>query len=140
MWFNCTRFVDEAGVSVDELLQLAGTKTNLHGMQRWRYVTVEQDGSVRATPKGMKARAIWGPLFDEIEGRWEERFGSRELEHLRESLWEVLKQIPYELPDCLPILGYALFSKVLKLQRRSAERRTPDCADLARAAGVCSRV
>src|ERR1700687_5246528 len=41
MWSNCMRFVGEGGVRVGELEELARTKTNLNGMERWRYITVE---------------------------------------------------------------------------------------------------
>jgi DNA-binding MarR family transcriptional regulator len=132
MWSNCMRFVGDEGVRIDELEGLARTKTNLNGMVRWGYIVVETDGAarregpprsgsvIRATPKGRKAQAIWRPLFDTIEKRWQERFGENEVEQLRDSLCTLISQFDVELPDCLPILGYGLFSK-----GPARERRTP---------------
>jgi DNA-binding MarR family transcriptional regulator len=122
MWANCMQFVEDGGITVREIERLARTKTNWHGMQRWGYIRVEPDSNdsrakpprrdwvVRATPGGRKAREVGRPLFGEIEKRWQERFGKDEIEELRESLWEVARQFDVELPDCLPILGYGLFS------------------------------
>ena len=66
---------------------------------------------IRATPAGRKAQEIWRPLFGVIEERWQERFGMDAIEQLRESLWEIISQLDLGMPDCLPILGYGLFSK-----------------------------
>src|SRR5581483_4183245 len=43
--------------------------------------------------------------------RWQERFGNEEIKRLREALRAVNRQLDLELPDCLPILGYGLFSR-----------------------------
>lgn len=76
MWSNCMRFVDENGVRIRELEELARSPTNLNGMERWGYIVVEPDpgGSrpkpprsawvIRATPKGRKAQEVWQPLLD----------------------------------------------------------------------------
>lgn len=91
--------------------------------QRWGYVVVAPDPDhartkpprsnwvIRATLKGRKAQEVWRPLFDMIEKRWRERFGGGEIEQLRESLGALIGQITVELPDCLSILGYGLFSR-----------------------------
>jgi DNA-binding MarR family transcriptional regulator len=122
MWENCMRFVGEQGVTVRALAELARTATNLNGMQRWGYVVVKpdpldarpkpplRDWVIRATPAGCKAREIWQPLFGTIEKRWKARFGRHEIDQLRESLRSLIGQFTVELPDCLPILGYGLFS------------------------------
>ena len=122
MWSNCMQFVSEEGVRVGELEQLARTKTNLNGMERWGYVMVGPDPSdkrpkpprsawlIRATPAGRKAREIWKPLFGVIEARWEERFGKDAVQQLREALRALLEKMDLDLPDCLPILGYGMFS------------------------------
>ncbi|MFZ0787700.1 MAG: MarR family winged helix-turn-helix transcriptional regulator [Candidatus Acidiferrales bacterium] len=124
MWTNCMQFVGEEGVTVGELERLARTTTNLNGMERWRYIDVAPDPAdrrpkpprrdwvIRATIAGRKAREIWEPLFGAIEARWRERFGKDEIAQLRKSLWDVARQLDVELPDCLPILGYGLFSRV----------------------------
>jgi len=123
MWSNCMRFVGEEGVRVGELEDLARTPTNLNGMERWGYVVVEPDPAdsqpkpprsewvIHATPKGRQAQEVWRPLFGAIEKRWQARFGKDQIDQLRESLWALISQIYVELPDCLPILGYGLFSR-----------------------------
>ena len=69
------------------------------------------------------AQAIWRPLFGAIEKRWEERFGKKEIEQLRESLLAVIRQMDFELPDCMPILGYGLFSGRPESARANATGR-----------------
>lgn len=54
MWWNCMHFVDEKGITVGELEKLARTKTNLNGMERWRYIVVAPDPS-RQAPKAAAA-------------------------------------------------------------------------------------
>ncbi len=137
MWSNCMQFIGEDGVPVRELEDLARTPTNLNGMERWGYATVAPDPTdrrpkpprsawvIRATSKGRQAQRIWRPLFGAIEKRWEERFGEDAIHQLRESLKAFVEsQIDMELPDCLPILGYGLFSKV------PDRKRTPTARDL----------
>lgn len=104
MWFNSMQFVGEEGVGAKELEKLARTPTNLNGMIRWGYVTLD-NGLIRATKRGLKAREVWRPLLGEIEERWRKRFGASAIDELRGSLWA-----DAELPDCLPILKYGLFS------------------------------
>ncbi len=132
MWMNCMRFVGDEGISVRELERRSRTQTNLAGMERWGYVTVEPDPAdgrlrpprsawiVRPTIAGRKAQEVWRPLFGEIEKRWQERLGKTEIGRLREELRAVAGQLELELPDCLPIQGYGLFS------RGDFERRTVD--------------
>lgn len=127
MYLNCMRFVGEDGITVRKVEELARTKTNWHGMQRWGYIKVEPDPAdaranhertapprpewlVRATRRGRMARKIWRPLFGLIEERWRERFGDGLVHQLRESLFALTRQFPVDLPDCLPILTYGLFS------------------------------
>ena len=117
MWSNCMRFVAENGVRLGELEDLAGTKTNLNGMVRWGYIVVEQkprrsDWVIRTTPKGRNAQEIWQPLFGTIETHWRERFGMNQIDELRESLQALIHRFDVELPDCLPILGYGLWSRM----------------------------
>ncbi len=131
MYLNCMKFTGDEGVTVSELERLARTTTNLHGMQRWGYVVVEggpdskrsqspnrrpvarpgRDWIVRPTLRGKMAREVWGPLFGVIEERWQARFGRDEIQRLREALSALLSQMDVELPECLPILGYGLFSR-----------------------------
>lgn len=46
-----------------------------------------------------------------IEKRWQDRFGAQAMEKLRASLVALNSQLNLDLPDCLPILGYGLFSR-----------------------------
>jgi DNA-binding MarR family transcriptional regulator len=131
MWSNCMRFVGDQGVRVAALEDLARTTTNLNGMERWGYVVVRPDPAdsrskqprsdwvIRATPAGRKAQEIWRPLFAAIEKRWQARFGKEEIDRLGESLGALTSQIDVELPDCLPILGYGLFSRAPHQKRRA---------------------
>jgi len=124
MWSNCMQFVGVEGVTVAELQRLALTGTNLDGLRRWGYIVVEPDPTdrqskrlrpdavVRPTRAGRKAQEVWRPLFGVIEKRWQACFGAEKIDQLRESLWVVVSQFELELPDCLPILGYGLFSRV----------------------------
>jgi hypothetical protein len=123
MWSSCLRFVGEDGVTVGELQRLARTGTNLDGMRRWGYIVVKPDPAdtrpkpprsalvIRATRAGRKAQEVWRPLFDLIEERWQARFGKDEIGRLRDALQTVASELDSGLPDCLPILGYGLFSK-----------------------------
>jgi DNA-binding MarR family transcriptional regulator len=115
MWWNCMRFVGEEGIEARELEQLARTETNLNGMQRWGYITIEATPCsgrlIRATPNGRKAQEVWRRLIGEIEQRWQARFGHDLIRQLRESLSVLVSQLGGGLPDCLPILGYGLLSR-----------------------------
>jgi hypothetical protein len=131
MWSNFLRFVDE-GIAVGGLPDAAGLPkgrmlSTLGGMERWRYVFVasaralqppkaKRDGwgsarglrgdwVVRQTPAGRTATAIWPGLFDEIEARWEGRFGADVVGELREALRAIVARIDVELPEFLPIVG-----------------------------------
>jgi hypothetical protein len=123
MWENCMRFVGDEPVFVAELETLARTGTNLDGMRRWGYITIDGTSSklhkgrpgpaavLRATAKGLRARQVWLPLPGLIEQRWHERFGAAAISQLRESLIAVVSRLDPGLPDCLPILGPALLSR-----------------------------
>jgi DNA-binding MarR family transcriptional regulator len=152
MWSNCMRFVGEEGVAVGELEDLACTRTNLNGMQRWGYIVVEPDPAdsrpkpprsdwvIRTTPKGRMAQEIWRPLFGAIEERWHARFGQDEIDQLRQSLWALAGQIDGELPDCLPILSYGLFSRGPDHKRRPPAAREDRTASRLPLPALLSRV
>jgi DNA-binding MarR family transcriptional regulator len=139
MWLNCMRYVGEDPITVGEVRRLARTGTNLDGMRRWGYVTLgpDQGGGrtrrrddallMRATRKGLGASAVWRPLTGVIEDRWRERYGAAAIGRLTETLRTVASQLGDELPDCLPILGYGLFSVVEKPGKdgRGAGRSQP---------------
>src|SRR5271165_246077 len=123
MWENCLRHVTDQPITVGELETRARTGTNLDGMRRWGYITIDgtakkihhgrpgPDAVLRATAAGLRAREVWLPLSALIEQRWRERFGGDQVDRLRESLTTVVSQLDPGLPDCLPILGAALLSR-----------------------------
>ena len=123
MWENCLRHVTDQPITVSELETRARTGTNLDGMRRWGYITIDGTATkihkgrpgpaavLRATAAGLRAREVCLPLLDLIEQRWRERFGAGQVDRLRESLATVVSQLDPGLPDCLPILGAALLSR-----------------------------
>ena len=123
MWENCMRHVTGEPVTVGDLEARARTGTNLDGMRRWGYITIDGTarkvhngrpgpGAVlRATAAGLRAREIWRPLPALIEQRWHERFGADQLSRLRDPLTSMVSRLDPGLPDCLPILGAALLSQ-----------------------------
>lgn len=129
MWMNCMRFVPEQGITVRELECRARARTNWNGMIRWRYIYLEPAPDdprpkppqsammVRATAGGRAAQQIWAPLGEEIATRWKERFGAGAVDGLRASLAAIAVELPAGLPDCLPILGYGLYTRPLDSRR-----------------------
>lgn len=120
MWFNCLRGLDDAGIelTVAELERRVRMSTNLDGMRRWGYVTIDGVGRVRRggpkprprpgsilamTRRGRAAAEIWRPLPGEIESRWRERFGADAVGRLRDALVAIASQIDVPLPDFMPI-------------------------------------
>lgn len=123
MWFNCMQHLGDGPIPLRELERRARTPTNLHGMQRWGYVLVTNDSGdpfdfrpqprrassqVRATPAGDVVRQTWAPLFAVIEDRWRDRFGTIEVDSLRDAAKAIAAKVQPHLPDCMPILGYGL--------------------------------
>ena len=123
MWLNCMRYVGAEPITLGEVARLARADTNLDGMRRWGYITVEpgkgdpaykagKPGLVlRATRKGMQAREVWQPLTGVIEQRWADRFGSDDIGRLKAALAQLAGQFGAWLPDCLPILGFGLYTR-----------------------------
>jgi hypothetical protein len=122
MYFNCLRYVGEQGIRLKEMARLARTGTNLDGMRRWGYVYYapdpadprpkppQSDWMVFPRAGARSTRAIFEPLVPEIEGRWGERFGTAKLRDLRSALARIAEKLEPGLPDCMPIVGYGLFS------------------------------
>jgi len=68
---------------------------------------INGDWIVRLTEaRGEKAKQIWPPLFELIEARWRERFGTHEIALLRESLEHVVDQLEFELPHAFIDIRY----------------------------------
>ena len=116
------RYVTGEPITVGDLEARARTGTNLDGMRRWGYITIDGTARkvhngrpgpaavLRATAAGLRAREIWRPLPGLIEQRWRERLGADQLSRLRDPLTSMVSRLDPGLPDCLPILGAALLS------------------------------
>jgi DNA-binding MarR family transcriptional regulator len=131
MWSNFLRFVGD-GIAVRELPDAAGLPkarvlSTLGGMERWRYVFVasstaggppkekrngygsarglRSDWLVRPTPAGRATQEIRPALFDEVDGRWTERFGSGIVGALRGSLEAIVDRLDVDLPEYVPIVA-----------------------------------
>jgi methyltransferase (TIGR00027 family) len=123
MWENCMRYVTGDPITVGDLEARARTRTNLDGMRRWGYITIDAtvkkvhngrpgpDAVLRATAAGLRAREIWRPLAGHVEQRWRERFGADRVAGLRDPLTSMVSRLDPGLPDCLPILHAALLSQ-----------------------------
>jgi methyltransferase (TIGR00027 family) len=122
MFENCLRFVTDQPITVGELEILARTRTNLDGMRRGGYITIDGTSKkihktrpgpgavLRATARGLRARETWLPLPGIIEQRWRERYGAEPVARLRHRLEDLAGQVDPGLPGTLPILNQALFS------------------------------
>jgi DNA-binding MarR family transcriptional regulator len=121
MWANCLRHLPDEGITVAELRRRARTGTNLDGMRRWRYVTFtpdpgrgkrpDRDAVIAPTRWGIAARDTWQQVTTDVEARWRDRLGAGAFDALRGALAGVAENLDPGLPDCLPILGYGLFTR-----------------------------
>lgn len=115
MYWQFMRFVPERGIAAAELRRASGLSVNHLRMfvtrmgSWWGYVR-EQDGVIRPTAGGRLALRIWQPLMGEIEERWRARFGEERVGALREALGGIEKELPAEIPESMPLLGYGLFT------------------------------
>jgi methyltransferase (TIGR00027 family) len=135
MWANCLRHLPDEGITVAELRRRARTGTNLDGMRRWRYVSYAPDpgrgkrpgpgATVIPTPAGRRARAVWATATEQTEARWRQRFGAAVIDDLRAALADVVARLDPALPDCLPILGYALRA-AFEPEAPAARQESPD--------------
>ncbi len=123
IWIKFLRFVPDQGIQVEEFQRRAAltskeTKTWLTRLsQWWGYVVIRKNAAedprhwlIRPTSGGQKALDIWRPLNAVMEKRWQDRFGTRTVEKLRQSVQSLANQFNPALPDSLPILGYDMLS------------------------------
>jgi DNA-binding MarR family transcriptional regulator len=104
MWSNFMRLIPADGVALADVAA-NGRITNLGGLQRWGYISVDPaDQTVRLKPGGRRAQEVWRPLAGEIEQRWRARFGDAAIVELRQALSRVADPA---LPLYLPVLRYA---------------------------------
>lgn len=109
MWVLVMRLVPEEGIPTRDLIRRSQLDAkNMRGLvQRlgkwWGYLEVSPDPAhvVRPTEAGRMAQGVWSPLTDEIEGRWNDRFGQSTVDDLREALTTLVARLDVELPDYL---------------------------------------
>lgn len=127
MWFTAIRaLVDVDSLTVAEVRDRTGLNTNVDGLRRWGYITVNGigrrlDGHTRPIPRpgsvlaltrrGRDAASVWGPLPTAVEQRWRVRFGSAAVDRVRDALSVVVRREDRGLPDYLPILGVGLWAE-----------------------------
>ncbi|MGH3249023.1 MAG: SAM-dependent methyltransferase [Trebonia sp.] len=138
MYANCLRHLPDEGIPIAQLRLRTRTGTNLDGMRRWHYVTFTPDPGrgkrpgpddlIRPTAWGIEARDTWRAVTAEVESRWRDRLGAVAFDGLRAALAGIAERLDPVLPDCLPILGYGLFTKRDQTPSPSVAARFP--ADL----------
>jgi hypothetical protein len=124
MWFNCVGPLTDAGgeLTAAALQARARMTTNLDGMRRWGYITIDGTGRVPRLPggagrphakagsvlalteRGAAVDALWRPLPGVIEQRWHDRFGAAAIDRLRAALLAVATADAAGWPDFMPIL------------------------------------
>src|SRR5579871_2232 len=121
MWVHAMRLVPEGGISIGELARRSqltpqSTQNLVKRLAKWwGYLDVGPDPAdrrakppmaewlVRPTSAGLKAQAIWAPLTDEIEERWNDRFGAAAVADVRTALADVVVRLDVDPPDYLPV-------------------------------------
>lgn len=145
MWFNCLGPLADAGgeLSAAALRARARMATNLDGMRRWGYISIDGIGRVprrhgdagRPRPKtgsiltlterGAVAESVWRPLPAVVERRWRDRFGDSAVDRLRAALLAVAAADPARWPDFMPILSVR-DSRLEEPDRRDSGTRAED--------------
>jgi DNA-binding MarR family transcriptional regulator len=115
MWSNFMQYVAPQGVPLADLEAMA-RMTNLAGLTRWEYITVQPNEIgpevVRPTKAGRSAQQVWRPLAATIEQRWTARFGAAATTALRDALRTIVAQLDAELPRYLPVVRGGLFTEL----------------------------
>jgi DNA-binding MarR family transcriptional regulator len=117
MWVHVMRLVPEDGISARDLVRRSQlTPKSMQGLvkrvgQWWGYLEIGPDPAdgrasppasgwlVRPTKAGREAQSIWALLTDEIEARWNDRFGQKAVGDLRTALADVVGRQDVDLPD-----------------------------------------
>jgi len=123
MWTNGLRFIDEEGVTVDEVRARARARCNVGGLERWGWISVGDTGErrrdgygtqrgvigetiLRPTRSGSSARRLWPRVLSAVEERWRSRFGGEAIDDLRDALLAVVKPMPWSPPEVHPPDGF----------------------------------
>ena len=119
MWVHVMRLVPEDGISARDLARRSQlTPQSMQNLvkrvgQWWGYLELGPDPAdrrakppasewlVRPTEAGREAQRIWAPLTDEIQSRWNDRFGQKAVDDLRATLMDVVARLEVDLPDYL---------------------------------------
>jgi DNA-binding MarR family transcriptional regulator len=117
MWVHVLRLVPEDGMSIRDLIRRSQlTPKSTQGLvkrvgQWWGYLELGPDPAdgrasppasewlVRPTEAGRQAQSIWVLLTDEIEARWNQRFGQQAVGDVRTALADVERRLDVDLPD-----------------------------------------
>jgi hypothetical protein len=142
MWTNFIRHIDQKGRPVREVQALACLsesviKSRLHHLEWWSYLTFAPDPKdtrakpryldqlVKLTPNGEKAAKSWAPLADEIDKRWNKRFGKAKLDPLSKALRRIVAAEALDLPDSMPVVDYGDGMRATLVMPDEAPVRTP---------------
>jgi hypothetical protein len=123
MWTNGLRFIEEDGITVDELRARARAACNIGGLERWGWISVGDVGGtrrdgygshrgvkgdtvLRPTRAGAYARRLWPRALDNVEDRWRTRFGGEVVDMLRAALLAVVTPMPWAPPETHPSDGF----------------------------------
>lgn len=120
MYFSCLRFLGEDGASIADLERRTGLPTNVDGMRRWRWVTLDppprsgrrapRSTILRPTAAARAAAQMWPVVLDATEERWRDRCGPGPVDTLRTALTDLAARIERPLPDFLPILAHGMWT------------------------------
>lgn len=123
MWTNGLRFIEEGGISVNELRTRARAACNIGGLERWGWISVGDVGGtrregygshrgvrgdviLRPTRAGAYARRMWPRVVRDVEERWRTRFGADVIDALRHALMSVVTPMPWSPPEVHPSDGF----------------------------------
>jgi hypothetical protein len=123
MWTNGLRFIDDGGITVDDLRARARATCNIGGLERWGWISVGDRGGkrrdgygshrgvkgdtvLRPTRAGAYARRLWPRAVGEVEDRWRTRFGGDNIDLLRQALLVVATPMPWAPPETHPSDGF----------------------------------
>jgi hypothetical protein len=137
MWTNGLRFIDEDGITVDELQTRARAACNIGGLERWGWISVGEPGPdrrngygshrgvkgdtvLRPTRAGRYARRLWPRALGDVDGRWRSRFGDGLIDGLRAALNPLVRAMPWSPPEVNPSDGFR--TRVVKGDTPDPER------------------
>jgi hypothetical protein len=123
MWTNGLRFINDDGITVDELRAHARSACNIGGLERWGWISVGEVGGqrregygshrgvkgdtiLRPTRAGAYARRLWPRALHDVEDRWRARFGADVLKALRGALLPLTTPMPWAPPETHPSDGF----------------------------------